>query len=376
MAWGLKCGRDYGDKVVKVKKNPMFEWMRKRQNAWLGLETGKKAGSDQPKKRIGLLQSLGTYGYYPFWKKFIETLGYQPVLSSRTSEKTLHAGTEITSAEYCAPVVASHGHAVEMLSDDKVDWLLVPYMMREPTARGFTDAHFCCYVQAHPGVLKAAAGLKNRHKILDPIFQTNRPDDEVVKAFVEGLEPLGVGEDAVEAALRAGRAAQENFILKSRQCGQEALDWLEKNDTLGLVCIGRPYNTIDPGLTLDLPRKMAALGYPVLYLDMLPYDLASIQPEFSNMYWHYGQKILATASYVANHPKLFGVYFTNFMCGPDSYIMTYFKEIMNRVGKPYLCLQFDGHGADAGYLTRVEAALESFHSWSGIARPELVETAD
>jgi hypothetical protein len=43
---------------------------------------------------------------------------------------------------------------------------------------------------------------------------------------------------------------------------------------------------------------------------------------------------------------------------------------MARSGKPYLSLQFDGHGADAGYMTRVEAALESFHSWGGFSRPK------
>lgn len=288
----------------------------------------------------------------------------------------MHEGTAITSAEYCAPVVASHGHAVELLSGDKVDWLLVPYMLREPTMSGFTDAHFCCYVQAHPGVLQAAAGLGGKDKILSPIMLFNRPDHEVARSLAKGLAPLGVGEGEVLRAYVAAREAQKAFGAKALAYGKEALDWLEANNGLGLVCIGRPYNTVDAGLTLDLPRKMAALGYPVFYLDMLPYNLNDVLPEFSNMYWHYGQKILATASYVANHPRLFGVYFTNFMCGPDSYVMTYFKEIMNRVGKPYLCLQFDGHGADAGYLTRVEAALESFHTWSKIERPELVATAD
>ncbi len=375
LAWGLKCGRDYGDKKVKVKENPTFEWWRKRHNAWLSLD-GQKVMAEESKGRIGLLQSLGTYGYYPFWKRFIETLGYQPVLSPRTGEKTMHDGTAITSAEYCAPVVASHGHAQEMLSGDKADWLLVPYMMREPVPEGFTDAHFCCYVQAHPGVLKAAAGLANRDRILDPVILLNRPDEEIAASLAAGLQPLGVTPAEALTALRAGREAQAAFLAKSRAAGQEALDWLEKSEGLGLVCIGRPYNTVDAGLTLDLPRKMSALGYPVFYLDMLPYDLASVLPEFSNMYWHYGQKILAAAEYVARHPRLFGVYFTNFMCGPDSYVMTYFKEIMNRVGKPYLCLQFDGHGADAGYLTRVEAALESFHSWSRIKRPEVVAAAD
>ncbi|MCD8141233.1 MAG: acyl-CoA dehydratase activase [Planctomycetaceae bacterium] len=373
LAWGLKCGRDYGEKKVKVRDNPTFEWWKKRHNAWLSLEGGRHTGS---RGRIGIMQALGTYGYFPFWKRFVEELGFTAVQSGRTTDTVLHDGTAITSAEYCAPVVASHGHAVEMLKGDKIDWLLVPYMMREPTAPGFTDAHFCCYVQAHPGVLMSAAGLEHKDKILSPIVLFNRPDTEVARALAQGLAKLNVSEAECLSALRKAREAQSAFAAKSLALGADAMEWLEKNEGLGLVCIGRPYNTLDAGLTLDLPRKMAALGYPVFYLDMLPYDLNSVLPEFANMYWHYGQKILATAQYVADHPRLFGVYFTNFMCGPDSYILTYFKEIMNRVGKPYLVLQFDGHGADAGYLTRVEAALESFHTWSKIARPEVVATAD
>jgi predicted nucleotide-binding protein (sugar kinase/HSP70/actin superfamily) len=309
---------------------------------------------------------LGTYGYQPFWKRFIAELGFQPVVSSRTGESTMQAGAAIASAEYCAPMAACHGHAAELLADGKVDWLLVPHMLREPIGAGFTDAHFCCYVQALPGVLKAAAGLSNHGRILSPVVLFNRPEREIARSLADGLAPLGVDEDKALTALRAARGEQERFARESLALGREGLDWLAANDALGLVCIGRPYNTVDAGLTLDLPRKMAAMGYPVFYLDMLPYDLNDILPEFSNMYWHYGQKILAVAAYVAKHPRLFGVYFTNFMCGPDSYILTYFKEIMNRSGKPYLCLQFDGHGADAGYLTRVEAALESFHAWSGI----------
>ncbi len=376
LAWGLKCGRDYGEKKVKVSKNPTFEWWRKRSNAWLGLEAAGRPAVAQAKGRIGILQSLGTYGYYPFWKKFVEALGYQPVLSGRTGDKTMAAGAAIISAEYCAPVVASHGHAAELLAGGKADWVLVPYMLREPARAGFTDAHFCCYVQAHPGVLAAASGLEGRERILSPVVLLNRPDEEIARSLAAGLVPLGVTETEALNALRAAREAQARFNAKALAYGREALEWLEENEGLGLVCIGRPYNTVDSGLTLDLPRKMAAMGYPVFYLDMLPYDLDAILPEFSNMYWHYGQKILATAAYVASHPRLFGVYFTNFMCGPDSYILTYFKELMNRAGKPYLCLQFDGHGADAGYLTRVEAALESFHTWSKIPRPEITATAD
>ncbi len=366
VAWGLKCGRDYSVNKMKVKRAEGYEWWRKREAAWLGA-SGRTSGSG---RKVGLLRGLGTYGYYPFWKAFLEALGCEVVYSSPTREETIRRGVAVSTAEYCAPVVANFGHAVQMLEPGKVDWLFVPHMIREPLAAGFTDSHFCCYVQAQPSVLKSMFP-QAAARILAPIVQLNLPDEYQIEKLREVLGPaLGSTRGEVAGALASARRAQQEFNQEARRLGTEALKRIETENQLGIVCIGRPYNTLDAGLTLDLPRKIAELGYTVLYLDMVPYDLNSILPGQANMYWHYGQKILAAAEYVAASPRLFGVYFTNFMCGPDSYILTYFKEIMGRAGKPYLCLQFDGHGADAGYLTRVEAALESFHAYSRIPRPE------
>ncbi|MCK7513249.1 MAG: hypothetical protein MZV70_60610 [Desulfobacterales bacterium] len=56
------------------------------------------------------------------------------------------------------------------------------------------------------------------------------------------------------------------------------------------------------------------------------------------------------------HPQLFGTYITNFSCGPDSFVIGYFRDIMGR--KPSLTLELDSHTADAGLETRVEAFLD------------------
>lgn len=375
VAWGLKCGRDYGEKRMRVKDLSAYEFWKKRVAAWAnGTKPPAAPAPGQRRPKVGLPRSLGTYGYYPFWRTFLRELGAEVVYSPPSSEKILHRGGEITTAEYCAPVVMSHGHARALVEDSGVDFLFVPHMLREPVPPGFTDAHFCCYVQAHPGVLKSVEGLNLGSRLLAPVVDWSRPEEELVASVWRVVgEPLGADAESVRRALRAAQAAQEAFRAESLALGREALARIESGNALGLVCFGRPYNTTDPGLTLDLPRKAAEMGYHVLYQDMLPFDLKDILPGYRNMYWHYGQKILAAAEYVARAPRLFGVYFTNFMCGPDSYILTYFKEIMGRTGKPYLCLQFDGHGADAGYLTRIEAALESFHSWSKIPRPEVKE---
>jgi predicted nucleotide-binding protein (sugar kinase/HSP70/actin superfamily) len=42
--------------------------------------------------------------------------------------------------------------------------------------------------------------------------------------------------------------------------------------------------------------------------------------------------------------------------------MNYFKDEMERLGKPYLILQLDEHSSDVGYLTRIEAAVDTFYS--------------
>ena len=55
-------------------------------------------------------------------------------------------------------------------------------------------------------------------------------------------------------------------------------------------------------------------------------------------------------------PNLHMIYLTNFKCGPDSYIKHFAREA---AGAPLLILQFDGHGNDAGYMTRAEAYLDS-----------------
>jgi predicted nucleotide-binding protein (sugar kinase/HSP70/actin superfamily) len=59
---------------------------------------------------------------------------------------------------------------------------------------------------------------------------------------------------------------------------------------------------------------------------------------------------------VADAKNLHLVYITNFKCGPDSYIKHFTREA---AGAPMLVLQFDGHGNDAGYMTRCEAYLDS-----------------
>ena len=91
-------------------------------------------------------------------------------------------------------------------------------------------------------------------------------------------------------------------------------------------------------------------------LDFLVTGRESIADLHTNMYWTSGQKILEAARIAATRPNLHLIYISNFKCGPDSYIKYFARQA---AGAPLLILQFDGHGNDAGYMTRCEAYLDS-----------------
>ena len=66
-------------------------------------------------------------------------------------------------------------------------------------------------------------------------------------------------------------------------------------------------------------------------------------------------KILEVACVVADTPHLYPVFITSFKCSPDSFVLEYFKRILDAKGKPYLILQLDDHDSTLGYETRIEA---------------------
>jgi len=111
---------------------------------------------------------------------------------------------------------------------------------------------------------------------------------------------------------------------------------------------------------------MLAIPLDFLPLKTMAKDVISTHP---NMYWKSGQKILAAARMIANDPRLFGLYLTNFSCGPDSYLLKFFSK--ETEGKPFLTIEIDEHSADVGIITRCEAFIDTIRNAKtrGVRKP-------
>ena len=71
----------------------------------------------------------------------------------------------------------------------------------------------------------------------------------------------------------------------------------------------------------------------------------------------FAEKILGVAEHIRQDPRLYGVFITNFGCGPIPFIQHFFRDRMR--GKPYLEIEIDEHSSDVGAITRLEAFLDS-----------------
>ena len=70
-----------------------------------------------------------------------------------------------------------------------------------------------------------------------------------------------------------------------------------------LVLISRPYNGFDSGLNLEIPKIFKDMGILLMPIDFLPLDNSPMHPQYPNMYWRYGQRILSAAHFIKQLPN-------------------------------------------------------------------------
>ncbi len=307
--------------------------------------------------RIGLMRSMFLAELGPFWAMFWAHLGFEPLWSSPTNKTIIHQGCERVGSEFCFPIKAAHGHLLDLVAQ-KPDYIFLPSVVNMPPGEMESEAQApdnaaCPYVQSLAYTAPAALGLAPENLITGPVFFGEGPK-VLERSLWQLTRQFKFSKKEVHGALKEALAAQKAFQSRLLAKGKELLDGLQP-DEQAMVVVGRPYNAFDPGLNLRLSQKLADLGILGLPMDFLPLDKASV--EAPHHYWRYGQKITAAGELIARDPRLQALYISNFACGPDSFIIHFFKNQM--AGKPFLEIEIDEHSSDVGAVTRLEAFLDS-----------------
>jgi len=326
--------------------------------AWKAHREYEERYSERKAPIIGIPYIFFFHDQLPFWSTFLWEIGFNVKISGKTNKEIINKGLEKVLSEACFPLKVAYGHIAE-LCDSGVDLVFLPSFINLNLHEEYERGLACPLVQTIPYVSRQ---LFSNIKIAEPRVDFSRGFEYLkneLKRVFKGIVNL----KDIDLKINIARQKQQEF---ANLLHKEGLKFLEtaKQKTLGqtatVILLGRSYNSFDRAVSLDISGKLIKLGVLPIPMDMLPLENINIKDEWQNLYWRSGQKILKAARLIYKVKDVYPVFITNFSCGPDSFIINYFKEEMAQY--PYLILEIDEHSADAGILTRLEAFIDSLKS--------------
>lgn len=370
--FGGACNRYY-NLLHKIKFDvESLDLVRIRQELIFDKYAGRVAQNRKKRGRIGFNRSFLVNTYFPLYSTFFAELGFEPVLPDSASKE----GIDQRNAAFCYPGELSHGFFHTLLNiKDPLDFIFLPHFKAVPTQADNTSSQVCPLVQGETFYLRIAFKkevdelYKKGTRLLTPLVNLTKGLAEAEAPLVESAVQMGISKKEAKKAFKKALLSQEECMAEFKKIGKRVLSDLEANpEKSAVVMFGRPYNAFVEEAHMGIPHKLASRGILTIPLDFLPFEKEKSK---RHMYWGMGQLILKAARFVEKHPQLFGTFITNFSCGPDSFIVGYFRTIMGR--KPSLTLELDSHTADAGIETRIEAFLDIVAAYRQLIANDQIE---
>ena len=229
------------------------------------------------------------------------------------------------------------------------------------------DTSCCPIVAGTPSVINAAFTKEKNFfeerdiHYLSPTLSLSEPLLLKKKMFDTFGEHLQMTEDENDFAIEQAFLALENFDQYMEDNGRKILDYVEQENKVAILMLGRPYHN-DLGLNHGILEEFQSLGYPVLSLKSIPKDreyldkffkqdldsgrinspleIQDVWPE--NYSVNSVQKVWG-AKFAARHPNIAVLDLSSFKCGHDAPTYGMIDNIIGASDTPYSAL----HDIDA-----------------------------
>jgi predicted CoA-substrate-specific enzyme activase len=354
--FGGSCNRYYNIRLNKQVADEDKDLVKKRTEL-IFEKYAPPRKTDATAKVIGINKTFLTHWLFPLYYNFFTSLGCRVVVSQEVKEAAFNR--QFTSL--CFPAQLSLGLFASLVEQEP-DYYFMPHVEEmhvpnAPTRKEFSST--CIFVQGEAFWMeKAFHELNLEGRILSPTINFIGGWEKGEKQFLEVAKQIGYNQEQADKAFKKALDMQHAFEKECKEIGRAALEDLSKNpDEFAVVLFGRPYNAFTDEANKGIPKKLTTRGHLVIPFDMLPYEDEPLGEDYSDyMHWELGHKILRAAQILQKNKQLYGVFITNFLCAIDSFLVTYFRNIM--LSKPSLTLELDGHTADAGINTRIEAFFD------------------
>ena len=210
--------------------------------------------------------------------------------------------------------------------------------------------------------------LERRASVAKPVVMNNKDIQNTARElYLHLADKLGgnITLQEIEAAYRKARKLYGRYKQSLLDTFKFTAGNIKPEDDIKIAFLGRPYTVLDPKLNSSIPDITSSLKVETLFMDQIPpaeYEESEMGDLLSAFHWNYASRILRATLRCARTRGLYPVLITSFKCAPDSFLIEYYKRIMNRYEKPYLILQLDDHDSNVGYETRIEAGIRAFRN--------------
>ncbi len=317
------------------------------------------------KPKLGIPRAISYYNNFPFYYGFFKSLGFNIVISDKTTTKLINDGVKLVVSDTCLPIKVFAGHIINLL-DKGCNTIFVPSIQ----STGY-KINNCSKVRGLPEIIR---NIINRpFRMIEPTL--DKTEGLGIKEFCfEAARQLNIkDEELIKSSMDAGWCMYNNFIEMAREgvshkeamenaiSGKRTKKKIELVKPLSVVIMAHGYNLYDERISMNLLKKLEKMGvkaYTSLNITRQN-AIDSIHRLDEIQYWANELDLTGTAAYYMLNNKVDGIIaLSAFGCGPDSLMVDEIQYHAKMRNMPMLHLTIDEHTGEAGILTRLEAFVD------------------
>ena len=324
-----KLTKDATFNIYQYKYHRLFEHYQPLKNA--------------PKGRIGIPRVLNMYEDFPFWFTFFTTLGYEVVLSGKSSAKLYYKGmSTIPSDSLCYPGKLVHGHIMDLIEKgiSTIFYPCIPYNIKD-SLHSSDNNYNCPIVASYAENIRANMDILRQKNItfLEPFLPLNNKE-ALIKRLAEELSSFNIAKSDLTLAIEKAYAELDNYKNDVKTYGEYIINEATKQNLPMIVLAGRPYH-IDPEINHGIPEMIQSYNIAILSEDALYHlDCPEDNLDIVNQ-WSYHARLYHAASYVARHKNMTLIQLSSFGCGLDAITTGQVREILEQHGDIYTIIKLD-----------------------------------
>ena len=327
---GNKCERGAGRKPASADLD-MYTYKQERLPQVI---TGVNSG----RVKVGLPLQLGMYEQLPIWAGFFESLGFEVVLSDKSSRELYFLGQHtVASDTACYPAKLIHGH-IESLLNKGVDFIFMPCESYNLDEHDSVNHYNCPIVAYYPELLKANNERLNDENFIMPYIDLNEREN-AVKRLCAVLKRYKIKKKDAARALEEGFARFNKYHADIRAKGAEIIKKAREQGKQIIILAGRPYH-VDNEINHGINKLLTSLNLAVLSEDAVFDEADLVNVNVLNQ-WTYHARLYRAADYASKYDDVNLVQLVSFGCGLDAITTDEVRSILEKNGKLYTQIKID-----------------------------------